>query len=324
MTRLIAALIILCASAAAHAEEAPTGAAAGGGPVAVRTEVTVKDALVRLGDLFRNTGDKAHIAIAYAPSPGQSAVIDAAWLVETARRNGLDWRPTSQSLHVVVHRASAEVPAAAVIKVVESQLRAAGVQGKLKIELAEPLKSIHLPADSKGEFAIHNLRYNARSGHFEGVVAATAGSGTHTVPISGRVSELIELPVLARSIARGEIVRARDIEMRTFPRSAATTNDVITKRKAVIGQAARRAMRKDLPLRASSFEPPILVKRGSIATMEIETAYMRVTARGRALDTGAKGDTVRLRNVSSKKLVEGTVVGAGRVVVKIPSAVAGR
>lgn len=323
MTRLIAALIVLIASAAAHAAEAPK-AGANGGPIAVRTEVTVTDALVRLGDLFRNTGEKAHLAIAYAPAPGQSAVIDAAWLAETARQNGLDWRPTSQTLRVMVRRASAEVPAASVVAAVERHLRSAGIEGKLKIELTEPTRSIHLPADTKGQFAIQNLRYEARSGRFEAVVAATSGGGAHTVPIAGRVAELVELPVLARTLERGEIVRARDVEMRAFPRGATATNDVITERDALIGQAARRPLRMGVPLRAGSLEPPVLVKRGSIATMEIETPHMRVTARGRALDSGAKGDTIRLRNVSSDKLVEATVVGAGRVLVKVPGAVAGR
>ena len=82
-------LIVIAASGSPAA--AQTGAAKSAAKaIALHTDVTIKGGLVRLGDIFRNTGIKAKIAIAYAPAPGRQAVLDASWLSETADRHGLD------------------------------------------------------------------------------------------------------------------------------------------------------------------------------------------------------------------------------------------
>ena len=42
---------------------------------------------------------------------------------------------------------------------------------------------------------------------------------------------------------------------------------------------------------------------------------MILTAQGKALDNGADGDTVRITNTQSKKVIEAEVTGMGRVAV---------
>jgi flagella basal body P-ring formation protein FlgA len=49
---------------------------------------------------------------------------------------------------------------------------------------------------------------------------------------------------------------------------------------------------------------------------------MRLTARGKALDSGSQGDVIRVVNEQSKQVVEGTVAAAGQVAIKPFGAVA--
>ncbi|MGY9002469.1 MAG: flagellar basal body P-ring formation chaperone FlgA [Rhodospirillales bacterium] len=44
---------------------------------------------------------------------------------------------------------------------------------------------------------------------------------------------------------------------------------------------------------------------------------MSLSAQGKALEDGAKGDTVRVHNIRSKNIVEGVVTGDGKVRVQI-------
>ena len=60
---------------------------------------------------------------------------------------------------------------------------------------------------------------------------------------------------------------------------------------------------------------PRLVTRGSIVTMKIETPSLTVTAQGRALQDGKLGDTVRVTNTQSNRMIEGTVESDGTVKV---------
>ena len=53
--------------------------------VVLQDSVVVQSKLVRLGDLFSNTGAKAGITVAYAPAPGKRALFDARWLSRVAR-----------------------------------------------------------------------------------------------------------------------------------------------------------------------------------------------------------------------------------------------
>ena len=51
--------------------------------------------------------------------------------------------------------------------------------------------------------------------------------------------------------------------------------------------------------------------------------YIQLTAKGRALDNGSKGETIRIVNKSSNKIVEGTVTAPQTVSVETgnPSAI---
>ena len=72
----------------------------------LRGSTVVDDTVIRLGDLFRNVGEKADIAVAYAPAPGRRAVFDVQWLTQVARSHRIRWGALSRYDRVVIKRAS--------------------------------------------------------------------------------------------------------------------------------------------------------------------------------------------------------------------------
>jgi len=58
---------------------------------------------------------------------------------------------------------------------------------------------------------------------------------------------------------------------------------------------------------------PRLIKRGEIVTLKIMTPFMQITTKGRALQDGAHGESVRVTNTRSKKIIEGVVIESGVV-----------
>lgn len=284
--------------------------------VALRTDVTVKGGLVRLGDIFRNTGSKAKIAIAYAPAPGRQAVLDASWLSETADRHGLDWRPQSHLDQVVVRRASIPLARDAIIRKLSEMVRRRGRKGDFRIELSYRIQNIHLPIASRGNFAIRDLRVDARSGRFSGLLTAPGANPPVRLNIYGRVQKLVAVPVLTRRIRKGMVIRDADVVVRKIV-DTGLPQYALLERTDIVGMAARYSLRPGVTIRKGDVRPPILVRRGELVTMEIRTPYILVTARGRALDSGARGDTIRLRNTQSKKKLEAIVIGPGRVSVSV-------
>ena len=49
--------------------------------------------------------------------------------------------------------------------------------------------------------------------------------------------------------------------------------------------------------------------------MSLDRPGMSLSARGKALDNGSEGDTVRIANAQSSNIVEARVTGPGRVTV---------
>ena len=56
------------------------GAALAANPLTLRSDAVVTGDVVRIGDLFDNAAEMADTPVAFAPEPGRSVVLDAAWL----------------------------------------------------------------------------------------------------------------------------------------------------------------------------------------------------------------------------------------------------
>jgi flagella basal body P-ring formation protein FlgA len=305
------------------AGETGTAAKPGATKVTLRANVTVKDDIVRLGDLFHNTGERAQLSVAHAPAPGKTAVLDAEWLAETARRFELAWRPANRRVRLVLRRASRTIKRDTIARRIAAQLQDRGLKGKLNVALDLSVKTVHLPVDSGDTFAIRELRHDDRSGRLIAKLVAPASNPLYSMRITGRLQKLVRVPVLTRHVRRGEILRARDVALRAIDQSQVPAN-AITQRDEVVGQAARRTLPSGTPVRDGDLEAPTLVRRGALVTMEISTRVMRLTARGKALDNGTLGETVRIRNIQSKRVVQGTVVGLDRVRITPAGSLAAR
>ena len=86
----------------------------------------------------------------------------------------------------------------------------------------------------------------------------------------------------------------------------------------IVGRTPRRPLRAGTPIRRSDVRAPIVVAKDSIVTLELRTGRMTLSAKVKATQDGAKGQTIRLLNTRSKRVIEGVVVGPRRVVVPRP------
>ena len=89
--------------------------------------------------------------------------------------------------------------------------------------------------------------------------------------------------------------------------------DAIGAPEAAVGQTSRRSLRAGEILRASSLTSPLMVKRGDQVLMLARHEGIEISMGGEALDAGARGATVRVRNAASGQVVRMRVTGAGTV-----------
>lgn len=278
-----------------------------------RDRVTVRGEVVRLGDLFTNTGDKAKVFVDQAPKPGAEAVYDVHRLHALASAHGLVWRAHSWSERVVVERAARRIGETEILAAVRDSLERENIEGKWDFAVASRGLSLTVAASDAPSLTVTSLHLNRRTGHFTATVGAGRGHGEEAhVTVSGRIERLVEVPTLNRRLATGEVIRRTDIVW-TDMRLNQVNRNTLTDVERLIGMTPKRPLRPRQPIRAADIRPPRLVTKGAIVTMTLKTPHMVLTSKGRALEHGALGETIRVRNTQSRTIVEGEVTSQGAV-----------
>lgn len=284
--------------------------------IVLREFVEVNSKRVRLGDLFTNTGKKADSIVAYAPEPGGRAVLDANWLYRVARAFKIKWRPMSLKEQAVVVRQSIIIGREDIEDAVLSALLARGVADDMSVELSNQMMRIYVAGDKLATVEAEDVILDQRTGRFTAILVAPAGSASaKRIRATGYLFKTAETPVMVNSVLAGDIIRKRDIKWIKV-RARRLQRDIILDANKLIGKTPRRILRPGMPVRESEVRRPVLVAKGSLVIIMLRSMSMVLTSKGRALENGSKGDTIRISNTQSKTVIDATVTGSGRASVR--------
>lgn len=135
------------------------------------------------------------------------------------------------------------------------------------------------------------------------------GSSRQEYIVRARISAPVV--VLAAPVAANEVLT--DAHVTVGQRDITSIADPVTDPVAAVGQTSRRSLRAGDVLRNNSLSAPVLVKRGDAVVMIARIEGIEVSTAGEALDSGARGVTVRVRNSASGQTVHMRVTAPGTV-----------
>ncbi|GIX17122.1 MAG: hypothetical protein KatS3mg119_1308 [Rhodothalassiaceae bacterium] len=314
----------LVAAAAVFGGAVAAQAAAERPALAPRPVAEVADRVVRLADVVHAApAAAAGIVVADAPAPGQEMTLPLSAVAKAAARAGLTVADAGPAQAIRVRRAGRPVAREALEGRIADLLARALGEERLAVTLAG-MREIVLPADAApAALALSLVEVDRRSRRFVARAQWPDGfGGSRETELAGRYEPLAPIPVLVRAVARGEVVRADDVTIDWLP-AGRISRGLLVSMDEVAGREATRSLRPGTPLRRGDLRRPVLVEKGAPVTMRLATGAMILTARGRAMEDGARGDIVRVLNPSSRRIVEGRVVGAGLVAVEIAGVRAG-
>lgn len=291
-----------------------TGAAAQA--ATLKPAATVADGQILLGDLFDGlSAEQAMRPVMAAPAPGRKAWLDAPTLTRIAAANGLDWRATGGGDRITVDRASVQVTPAMIQDGLRQAVRAAGVGDGADVLMDNRTLTLFLPAGNDATVRVENLTYDAQRGRVTAELIAPA-SGPELVrqTIGARVQDMVELPVLSRRLAMGEVIGDGDITYLSVPRERVQAGAVV-QASEMVGKTLRRAVAPNQAVNSRDVRDPIVVAKGQPVTILLKTATMQLTASGKALTDGSEGELVRIVNTSSSRVIEAVVAGPNLVTV---------
>jgi flagella basal body P-ring formation protein FlgA len=289
---------------------------------ALKRDVTVASEIVRIGDLVEHAGHKAEIPVFRAPDIGQTGMVPAARVVEAVRAHGYTIVETRGVREVAVTRASRIIT----VKDIEDRLAAVlaaqpgvGDVKSLTMTLERDARTIQVEPNVTAELQATRVYYDPRSGRFDVTFELPGSALARRMPLRyvGTAIETVEAVIVARPLARSEMVKASDLVVERRPK-AEVRGDIVKSVGDAAGLAARRPLRAGEPVRAADLMKPDLVLRNEAVTLIYEAPGLVLTIRGKALESGAEGDLVNVLNIQSKRTVQGTVSGPGQVTMASP------
>ena len=283
----------------------------------LKDTVIVSAEVVLIGDLIDNAGPASSIAVFRAPDLGEIGAVEVSRIAAALRPHHIV-RIDTRGLHeVTVMRLSRIIPAAEfedrLLHAVAGRYGLGDVRN-LSLALDRPLHAVHVEAALIAELAVTRLNIDPRSGRFDAVFEL-AGSTARRLPlrVTGTVSETVEVAVLTRTLARGDVIKAADFTVERR-RKAEFLASAMPASQAV-GLAAVRPLRMGELLRTTDLTKAEVVRRNQTVTIVYQAPGITLTVRGKALESGAVGDVINVTNLQSNHVVQASVEGPGRVAI---------
>lgn len=303
---------------APHAAAEPFRSEARAAP-ALKRSATVTEEFVRIGDLIENAGTLADVPVFRSPDLGTTGTVATRRVLDALRPHYLFGVDVGDIVAVEVARAARVIARAEIeARIVEAFAGKFGLgeAAYLTLTVDREIKPLVVEPTATDDLQVARAHYEPRSARFEIVFELPNSAIARKQPLrfSGSLVEKTDVPVLARPIQRGEIVRPGDVTTERRPKGDLPADAVLAD-DLTAGLAARAALRAGQPLRRGDLVKPELVKRDETVTLLYEAPGILLTARGRASDAGAEGDIVNAVNLQSKRPVQGVVTGPGRISV---------
>ncbi|WP_249781549.1 flagellar basal body P-ring formation chaperone FlgA [Bradyrhizobium semiaridum] len=123
------------------------------------------------------------------------------------------------------------------------------------------------------------------------------------------------LPVPAVTIRAGEVIKDEMITERAFAPNLLGVALFIDARPTLVGRMARRTLLPGQPIPSNAVEDPWAVARGAIVKVIVEDSGLSIVTYGSALQSGAVGALVPVRNTDTGVIIRGIVQPDGTIKV---------
>lgn len=199
---------------------------------------------------------------------------------------------------------------------------AASAAGPIDMRVAEAIRlSSGLPDTSEVDITtmtpvrgavdrVSVTSFDRRTGNFRAVI----GYGAREAVVRGQVRVAIPVVVPSNNLRREHTIEASDIEVRNVALAQVSATSLVNPEDAV-GMAVRRSLVAGRPIRAEDIGPPIVLEKNGAIEIVYARPGLSLSMRGRALEDGAVGQSIRVKPAGGRRIVIGEIVAPDRVVV---------
>jgi flagella basal body P-ring formation protein FlgA len=177
---------------------------------------------------------------------------------------------------------------------------------ELQIDFAERDRGIL--SSTQPQFMFDIKPRSAVLGPVSWQVTITGGGESRRVQIDALARAWVEQAVVTKPVAMQQIISQADIETRRVLIDA-LPGDAFVSPSVAVGQQASRDLRPGTILTGRLVKSPELVRAGQLVTVTLSSGQVQVKAVAKAITSGARGQTIKVQNESTKQVFEVVVVG---------------
>lgn len=295
--------------------------------IELQDKVVLPEKQVVLGDIaYVSCGDPAllervnHVLIGNTPYVGNVRKIETAIITARLMDEGIN-------LNEVTYGSAT----ASFVSVESTTVRGEEMVKKAKEYLAEKMPSFNreiiiesdripadkiLPAsDEDVRFEVSSVEGNKDRGNIQVFVRIFINDKQYLkIPVFFNVRVYENVVASSRKIGRGEILAEDDLvieKLETTKLSASTFSSV----DDLIGKRITRLIQPYTPITQELIDNPPLIKRGECIRLLLQSGNLMVVAKGVAKEDGHLGKIIKVKNVDSKKEIQGMVEDSSTVKV---------
>ncbi|MEW6519953.1 MAG: flagellar basal body P-ring formation chaperone FlgA [Thermodesulfobacteriota bacterium] len=151
---------------------------------------------------------------------------------------------------------------------------------------------------------------------FISAVIAVDGRECGKVKLHGNLHFWGTVILASHHLSRRSIISAADIET-DFRDISMLGSSLVSRPDQAIGKQLNKSLRAGDLVFAHLLKNPPAVKRGDQVTIIAKNGGLQVSAPGEVKNAGAIGDTVRVKNLTSRRILQAKVVNEGVVEVEL-------
>ncbi len=189
------------------------------------------------------------------------------------------------------------------------------VNNNLKIDLVKGQSMIE---EAQGNLTVTKIDFDTKNGNFN---AYLSNNGNLPFEVAGRFAETSKVPALSRKFEKNEIIAKNDIVYLEIE-TAKLRNAYITSEDKLIGKSPTRSILKERPITESQIADARVVTKNKQISVVYRDNSLTIKTSGIALEDGAIGQSVKVKNINSNKIVRAKILSEALAEVQSTNEVA--
>ena len=154
---------------------------------------------------------------------------------------------------------------------------------------------------------VEDLQFDPKAGTFNANLNfESEGQALSPSKITGRFDEMVDIPTLKRRLFQGDVIAEDDIVMIRVP-SNRMRKGTVEQSASLVGRTPFKVISANRPILLSDVAAPSMVQKGDQITLRYISGNLSINTLGEALDSGAVGEKIRVKNSTSNKVVQAEI-----------------